>query len=44
MLCPEQEKHILFKEGGIRDYQKLLNNKKRIKATAKWLINTKILE
>ena len=35
MLCLEQERYILFKEGGIKDYQELLNNKKRVKAAAK---------
>ena len=44
MSCPEQEKHTLFKEGGIRDYQELLNNKKGVKVAIKWLINTGILE
>ena len=44
MSCPEQEKYILFKKGGTKNYQKLLNNKKGAKAAAKQLINTKILE
>ena len=43
ILCPEQEQHILFGKK-IRNYQKLLNNKKKAKAAVKWLINTKILK
>ena len=35
MSYPEQEKYILFKKGGIRNYQKLLYNKKRAKVAAK---------
>ena len=44
MSYPEQEKYILFKERKIRDHQKFLNNKKRIKTAAKQLINIKFLE
>ena len=35
MSYPEQEKYILFEEGGTRYYQELLNNNKKIKVAAK---------